>query len=258
MELPLISFEDLMKECNIEDAAEFRRLLKRNGLPSVSLRKPIERNVANRIVKRITGHKIDWFKYKLQKRDLVDEGPLKQKSTDFVKQLVDKWYHKVAPDRDLRSNKGCVLGVVCFLKGKLDAEFTLKMDPNLNILIGDRGSGKSTALNLVGLLTDSVIEGSEVLVDNLRNLYDEKQDNPTVNFSRRIRSGLFGYGVHTYACFFIKEGTTLCYYVSLDEGSFDFLEYREGGWESTDKIDSAAGSLMLVLQAVQETRNPRR
>ena len=85
MKVRVIFFEDLMKECNIDDPAEFRRLLRRNRLPSVSPTRPIDRDVANKIVRRLAGRKIDWYKYKLRERDLIDKGPLEQKSTDSVR-----------------------------------------------------------------------------------------------------------------------------------------------------------------------------
>lgn len=43
MEVTTISLEDLVRECNIDDPAEFRRLLRRNAFLSVSANKPIDR-----------------------------------------------------------------------------------------------------------------------------------------------------------------------------------------------------------------------
>jgi hypothetical protein len=59
-----------------------------------------------------------------------------------------------------------------FLSGSEDPHFSLKLAPHVNILIGDRGSGKSTALNLLGLLADSVSEEADDLVTKLLALLD--------------------------------------------------------------------------------------
>ena len=98
MAVSSISFEDLMKECNNDDPAEFRRLLKRNGFKPVSSRKPIDRAEADTIVERLLGRKIDWYKYKIRERDLVTEGPLEQKVNLHDQYLIDKWYSEIVLD----------------------------------------------------------------------------------------------------------------------------------------------------------------
>jgi signal transduction histidine kinase len=251
MEVRVISFEDLMKECNIDDPAEFRRLLRHNRLPSVSPRKPMDRDVANKIVRRLTGRKIDWYKYKLRERDLIDKGPLEQKSTDLVRDLVEQWYHKIALDSETEPpRQDCLLGLVCtggFLKGTRESDFAIRLDPAVNILIGDRGSGKSTVLDLLGLLADSVSEETGILVTTLLNLFKATPDEIT-DVSRRVRRLLRQYSVRRFACFFTSEQAICCYYVDLGEGIFDLLQRQNQRWKSVGEIGSVTVPSMLVLQ----------
>jgi hypothetical protein len=59
MKINTISVEDLMRECHIDDEAEFRKILRRRSdLPQISTRKSVSRDDANIIVKKLTGQDI--------------------------------------------------------------------------------------------------------------------------------------------------------------------------------------------------------
>jgi signal transduction histidine kinase len=245
-----ITIDDLMKECNIDSPVEFRRLLKRNGLPSVSSKKLIDKDVADKIVERFLGHKIDWYKYEVRERDLIEPGPLKQKSNIADKYIVERWYEQITQDMKNILQQDQLLGLVCaggFLEGANESEFILTLDPAINVLIGDRGSGKSTVLNLIGLLADSVSEETDVLVTKLLNLFKVVPDE-VATINRRIRKGLYEYGVEKYACFFTLNNDVYSYYVDIENGSFDLLRLDNDYWESVATDEGLIMPSMHVLQ----------
>lgn len=148
-----IYYEDLMQECHIDDPDEFRRLLRRNGMPSIPSKGEIDHDIANQIVKRLMGRNINWYKYKVRERDQLDEGPLKKQSTESTLALIESWYGKICREGQFElPEKDHFLGIVCsggFLQGADESNFVIRLSPSTNIFIGDRGAGKSTALNLL-------------------------------------------------------------------------------------------------------------
>lgn len=256
MRIRAITFEDVMEECNIEDPAEFRRLLRANRLHMVSEREPIERNLANKIVRRLQGRNIDWYKYKQEERDRLGGGPLERRESGQAKDQVDRWFQTVALEKDIESlEHDCLLGLVCdggFLEGPGHSSFALKLEPAGNIFIGDRGSGKSTILNLLSLLATSVSEETNVLVAKLTNLLKTEQET-IADVSRRVRKVLGEYEVHSLGCFFTTEGRIRCYYVDLRDNLFDIVERRDNHWRSVTDAHNEIGPPMLVLQQGEVT-----
>lgn len=241
MKITTISFRELMRECHIKDPGEFNRLLRRNALPIVSPKKPIQRDVANTIAKRLLGHHIDWYKYERKLRDIDDKGPLERTANLIECEVIDNWYAKiVSGQKDISAHTNSLFGVVCsggFLGGNENrSDFIFSLDPSINILIGDRGSGKSTALNLLGLVADSISEETDVLVTKLLNLFRRKPEI-IANLSRRVRRGLRQYGIQRYASFFTQASIHYCYYVDYQEKAFDVLEKTQAGWVSAELSD---------------------
>lgn len=251
MGIESITFEDLMQECQISDPVEFRRILRRNSLPVFSSAKLIDRSTASLIVKRLQGRKIDWYKYEARERDQVEAGPLERKSHAGHGQRIEAWYQQLFQGRQPSLGDGnSILGLATrggFLEGQQGGDFILSLDPHINVFIGDRGSGKSTALNLLGLLADSVTEETNTLVTSLLNLL-EKTPRETATIRRRARKILREYGVDNYCVFFTQEGANCCCSVDFPDKSIDLLQRGENGWVSAPDTVSFSGPSMQVLQ----------
>lgn len=248
-----IFFDDLMKECNIDDPKEFRRLLKVRGIKPISKKKPINKKLAVEIVYRITGRKIELYKYKLKERDRLDEGPLQRKTTKTIKNKIEDWFCKITPETGIkRPQHDHLLGFVCsggFLIGSQSSYFPIKLDSSINIMIGDRGAGKSTALNLCSILANSISEETDILVTMLLNILKVEAEE-TSDFSRRVRKVLRQYGIINYACFYRQKQKTICYYVDIKKGIFSLLERqnREQKWISSKQEYPTIGNSMQILQ----------
>lgn len=246
-----ISFEELMRECNVTDSARFRRLLKLHGFRPLSSKKRVDKKLASQIVRYFTSEKPSWYEYNLKVRDTSDEGPLERKTTDIITDRVDNWYQEITQNQQSKSPiYDHLLGVACvggFLKGNKSSDFFIHLDSSVNIFIGDRGSGKSTILNLLGLLAGSVTEETNVLVNMLLNLFDEKPKE-TGDFSRRVRKLLRQYGITIYACFFFQNQTVNCYYVDCRERVFTLLELQNSSWIATNRDPVDLGDSMQILQ----------
>lgn len=232
MAVKMISFDELMSECNFEDIADFKRVLRKNGF-SVPRNKPVERALADNVAKRLIGRKIDWYKYKQEQRDILSGGALERQS--LLSHQEASQFFKLLDISDYQPflSKDGLIGVVSsggFLANSNETIFALKLTPGINVLIGDRGSGKSTALSLIGLLADSVSEETGILVDNLLGLLNS--DSQGSKFSRQVRRNLSKYGIDEYACFYTLAGKLFCFYVSSKQEAFDFLQYHNNHWMS--------------------------
>lgn len=232
MSVKTISVEDLMAECNVSDRAEFRRLLKSRRL-AISLNKPVKREDANKISRAFTGKAIDWFKYEQRERDSIYEGPLKKKPS-VGSDRIEGWYQKLPThNHNPLQSRDCLIGLVFtggFLGGTDGNEFVLGLVPGINILIGDRGSGKSTVLNLLSLVSGSVSEETNILINKLLNLLKDYTEE--IEVTRQVRRALKQYGVDAYACYYIINKKLICYYVDIHETAYDFLERNDGEWFS--------------------------
>ena len=235
MALKTISFDELMSECNFDNKTDFQRVLRSNGF-NVPKSKPIERAIADDVARRLIGRKIDWYKYKQEQRDALFDGALKRGS--LLSHEETSQFFKLLDITDYQQflAKDGLIGIVFtggFLAGKNNTAFALRLSHGINVLIGDRGSGKSTVLSLLGLLADSVSEETGILVNNLIGLLGSDSHNS--EFSRVVRRNLSKYGVDEYVCFYTISGELYCCYVSPERNGFDFLHYHNNEWISIDK-----------------------
>ena len=152
-----------------------------------------------------------------------------------------------------------MLGIACrdgFLEGDDAAEFVIAFAPSINVLIGDRGAGKSTILNLVGLLADSVDKETDVLVSRLLDGLSADQSespNSVELFSNHARKLLEHYGITWCAVFYCASGTISCFYMNLVDRAFNIYDrVREEWHEGT--IGSRIGPTMMILQQGEVSR----
>lgn len=233
--MPLnISFVDLMAECRINDQKEFRDLLKRNKFEVAA---NYEERVANKIAWRL-GQRVDWFKYKSLQRNEAEERPVTIGLSTQVKSLIPQWYAKLVGDKPTEITLDHMIGFVCrggFLEGRDETEFVMRFDPGINVIIGDRGSGKSTALHLISLLAGSLSEGSNVLIEKLLTLTESAEVEQT-EFERRLRKTLTTYGIDVLSSFFCRSGKRYACTITRERNqwNYELLLNANNTWQSVD------------------------
>lgn len=89
-----ISFQDLMEECEFTDEKEFRRILNRNGY-QLRRHHPIEKEVADEIMRRLTGRDIDWYKRRQEDKDQQHDGPIRRQQTDEIVEIIETWFERL-------------------------------------------------------------------------------------------------------------------------------------------------------------------
>jgi signal transduction histidine kinase len=249
-----ISIEDLMRDIEIADLKHLQRLIKNNQLPQISRNKQISRQDADKIALELRGRRINWYKLKQFGRDINTGGPLHRKDFFEISDQLENWYSKLdVQSLQQKSLQIPILGIVCsggFLRGQNssnDEPFILPLQNGINVFIGDRGSGKSTALSMLSLLSDSASERTDVLVKAVLDLLQGKQDIAS-NWSRRIWSNLRQYGVNTYACYFHKAGEVYVFYVDTYREGYDLFYRQECNWLSFNENSDAILPKMQILR----------
>jgi energy-coupling factor transporter ATP-binding protein EcfA2 len=245
-----ISFNDLMTECRVNDPKEFRDLLKRNKF---QIANDYDERVANKIAWRL-GQQIDWFKYKSLQRSETEDSPLRSGLSPAVKLKIPTWYEKLGENIATREiSHDHMIGLVCiggFLEGRDEAEFIMRFTPGINVIIGDRGSGKSTALHLISVLAGSLSEGSNILIEKLLTLKEPAEVEQT-EFERRLRKTLTTYGINILSSFFWRSGKVYCCTITREEDGWKYqlLLQNNDNWQPTD---TSTALLNFPLQFLQQ------
>lgn len=231
MSISQISYVDLMKECNIDDFKEFRYLLKVNNFRQISPNKLIDKYIAEKIVKRLTNKEINWYKYKHAEISLLD-----QKANLVTGSLLEKWFMKITKnDEKILPNRNYLLGLVCkggFLGDHKTSEFILSLRSGMNILIGDRGSGKSTVLNLLSLISNSVSEETDILINKFLSIFKATSNVDGMTFNRRVYKVMRNYSIKEYVIFFALMEEAYCYCVDFENKHYDLLKRQNKEWHS--------------------------
>jgi energy-coupling factor transporter ATP-binding protein EcfA2 len=225
-----ISHEDLMKECGIDDSKAFGRFLKTNGIAKSS---NYDKKTANDVAWRV-GRRIQWYTYRDQQGDPETTEPLRRGISSSLLDRVAVWYDQLSPAKErLALDQPHILGLVCmggFLEGKDRQEFLVNLSSGMNVFIGDRGSGKSTILNLLGVLAGSVGEGTHILVEKLLSLADSSEVEFS-EFASRVRRMLRTYDLRLFVSYFCRDREPYCCII-VGEGNwvYELLVRRNDSW----------------------------
>lgn len=244
-----ITFEDLLLETGIDSQKDLLRIIKANKLPQVSPNKPVQFTKASKIVKYLTNRPLSWRKYKEDIRDSQTEYKPLQRYKFDINQILNEWLSQVYDVDDIGSKK--ILGFVTkggFLRGSIArSPYVVKINNGINIIIGDRGTGKSTTLSLLSLLTGEVVSDSSSFVNSIINLLKNKKENEQEKI-RRISNTLKHYGVSEYCCFFSVNDQILCFYANVNFG-WDLLIRKSNEWyRSTLSISSIDLKIQIFRQ----------
>jgi signal transduction histidine kinase len=249
-----LSFDQLMAECGFDDPVAFVRILKKNDF-HVRREKPVPFDTAQAIVARLQRRRLDPYKFKLEARDEYEGGPLRWSATPSILDMVTKWYRRLMTASAVDSSDrvgSSLIGFVSqggFLGADEDTPFIFSVRPGVNILIGERGAGKSTALNLFGLLAAGERDGPNILLNRLISLLQGEPDVTSVK-NRRIRQSLRHYSVVRYVCFYRRSGETFAYAIDLDAATFALLKRLHDHWEfvSSDETADYMPSMHVLQQ----------
>ena len=252
-----ISFQDLMEECKYSNTKEFLHVLKRNKLPVISPKKEVEKKDAEKIVQRLLQRNIDWYKYKQRINDSKGGGALFFSSDKIILTNVSEWFDNLLLPKTELKESDCIVGLICkggFLKGSSSSEtFVLPFSNGINILIGDRGSGKSTALSMAGLLSFSTSEISDALVTNLLQLLKNEKPKAT-DFIRHIRKTLRAYNIQEYACFYYRSDVLHCVYLNIPRNVYSILLRTESEWDFLNENKTINPLPMQILSQGEVVR----
>ncbi|MEM9216996.1 MAG: ATP-binding protein [Cyanobacteria bacterium P01_F01_bin.150] len=152
----------------------------------------------------------------------------------------------------------CLGGFLKGEKGQEDEPFVFTLNSDINILIGDRGSGKSTALNLLSIPALSLRQKSDAT--DISKWFASKENDFHVNGIRRVWGLLKEYGVSEYVCFFNSaaasenegsdafESKLLAFYANTDLNIWCLAHHCRGSWMFSLDDPSKVFPRSFVLQ----------
>ncbi len=245
-----------MAECNCDDSRTFQRLLQRNGF-QISGDKMVDKQIAEQIVWRLQNRKIDRYKYKQNDRDGETGGPIRRQHQSDIPEFLSRCYrHFQSPNTE----RDCIIGIVTrggFLAGQDTEEFILPLSPGINVLIGDRGSGKSTALNMCGCLSRSTTQAASALVTALLAAFKLGNVDPAA-LGRELRDRVRHYSVETYVCYYRVAKKTRAVFVDLPRERFATATFNGTDWnfQNTDPFSSPLPIQVIAQGEVHRISEP--
>jgi signal transduction histidine kinase len=222
-------FDELMSECGHDDPVEFLKILKYHRI-HISRDKPVTFDQAKKIVALLQRRLLDPKDFKIQEPD----RPLRWVASPEIAKLIQTGYGRLwdTANADPEEARDCLFGFFCqggFL-GNDPEGFVFSVDPGVNILIGERGAGKSTALNLMCLLSGRGRNPGQALLARLVGSLEDDRDAET-DKARRIRDLLRYYSVTRYACYYRLFGQTFGYGVDLETATCALLMLGNDTWD---------------------------
>lgn len=242
-----ISYNDLMHECGYEDEKEFKDILRHNNF-QVNRKKMVEKDMADKIVKRLTNRYIEWYKYKQKQKDSESGGPIRRQNDPDIIENLANWYKRMDV-HDIGAD--CILGIIAnggFLIGQERTEFFLPLATGVNILIGQRGTGKSTVLNLCSAVTPSTTQSASALVTSLLAAFNNDSVDSAL-LGRELRNRVRRYGVTSYACFYRINGTTKAIFIDLEQERYAMALQSNDTWTL---IEENPFSIPLPIQMLTQ------
>jgi hypothetical protein len=208
-----LSFDDLLAELGMTEARELILLCKRNALPQISRDRPVSKRDANLIVKMLRNKEINWYKYKQRRIDEEERGPVERRiEPSEIEWVASQYKQLLEREAFTPDDANLSIGVAAqggFLKGGPAEPFHFSIGKGCNILIGERGTGKSTTLTLLGLLSESTTERTGILAEDfVRQM--EYTLTSSINM-RRIRKALRSLDIQMYALYFYSNGRPVCF-----------------------------------------------
>ena len=227
-----ISVDRLLEELDI-DWKILRGRCKELNIGQIKRKGFVSCNEADRISSRHRGIPIDWSKFKTEARDNIIGSILKRHSfeKDF---LLENWYLKLSNVNDFGESSS-FLGIACtggFLHGKdcsNNEPFIISLQKGINIFIGERGSGKSTTLSMLTLLSDSTSERAYTLINIILILFQEKKIDEN-RWIRNIWGVLKKYSIEKYACYFCRNSNLFSFFVNTETQEYDLLIREQDQW----------------------------
>ena len=248
-----ISIDELLKELEFDNLKRFNKVLQAFGFSTFSRQtKYVNKKEAIKIAKEVRLKELNWYKHKQQEKDIYDKsGPLKELSKDSSEKVLDSLRYKFDIDNSINLKQNRIIGLVTsggYLIGKKDEEFSLILENKLNVLIGDRGTGKSTILQMLGMMSNSLtLEAKNIILDVFSN--EEKSKNI---LHRNIKQKLKEYDISLYTLLFIVNEKIYAYYINVKENVYGVFNYNlnENRWLLIkSKTSIVVPNMLIVHQA---------
>ncbi len=236
---------DLMNELDIiGDYSELNKVLKFYGFKKIHSDEKISKSLANDILYTIRRKKIDWYFYKERERDFISNvGTLNipnLSKEQEIKENITRISKKLRITEIKKDTNNRILGLMTeggFLKLPNSHDFNITIKNGTNVFIGNRGSGKSTILQLFSLVSGSISEEATSFVNIILNQLNQNYNNEKELY-RKIKKTLIYYNIKKYSMFFIFQGKIYCFYIDTENLIYDLFQHIYGQWISISKQKS--------------------
>ena len=239
------STNDLMNELDIiGDYSVLNKTLKFYGFKKIYSDQEIDKSLANDILYAIRRKNIDWYFYKERERDLIsNSGTLNRPNLEIeqqVKENITSISNKLKITEIKKDTNNRILGLMTeggFLKLPHSHDFKITIKNGTNVFIGNRGSGKSTILQLFSLVSGSISEEATSFINIILNQLNQN-DNNEKELYRKIKKTLILYNIKRYSMFFIFKGKIYCFYMDTENLIYDLFQHIYNRWISISKKKS--------------------